>query len=149
MFEEAVYNRLKNDSAFLSLLPGGVHPALTEAGLSRAAVPAAYAANGLLQPTCVVTGRGVKPVPGSPRDPKAQFRAVRQVVELWFYADRAAGYTDLQAALDYAYSVLQDRPLAHTYSLEWLTDLKTRAEELHGACLLRSDYEIIGSKGGT
>lgn len=143
----AVHTVLSADSTLLSLLTGGVfnYDSLPADGISRTAYSSAYnATTGLLKPIVVVKGRGVTPE-GSLRDANGQYISVRQVVELWFYADRDAGYTTIKSAADRAYALLQDKGLTAAFNCRLVNSLDSlRASEMQDAVSIRRDYEVIG-----
>jgi hypothetical protein len=99
----------------------------------------------LLKKTIVVTGRDELPTDAI-RDKAVQFTTARQIVEVWIYQDRDKGWPfDVR---DRVFTLLHEKPLPGTFGLVLVNNIKVRAVELGGACLLRSDYEVIASYGG-
>lgn len=144
-YSQAVYDKLAADVTLLALLSGGIYHNLAEEGLNREGTPDAYDADGFLLPTLVVTGRDTVPTMEL-RDPGTQLATTNQVVELWFYNDRSGIYPD--TAHDRAYALLHDRQVTGTFKVILVNDARTRAPELNGAKLLKSDYQVKGFLGG-
>ncbi len=133
-----------------ALCTGGIYNAPDisgHLGISRESTPDAYDANGLLQPMCVVRGRGEQPLPSSRRYGSKQIGA-SETVELWFYDDPDAAYTTIEAARERAYAILHDRPSGSIGFIQWAGDTinNGRAEELNDAAMLRSDYRCVTRK---
>lgn len=146
-YTQAVYDLLNADAPLLALLTGGLYLGrdVPEEGLNREDYPAAYS-NGLLQPIAVVKGRRVIPDNGF-RVPEAQFVAVQQVVEIWFYDDKDAGWDTLDSAAQVVYELLQDVQIAEAYNCNLVNTIEEeRDPDLGGACMTRIDMQITGRK---
>lgn len=146
--DELVYDRLAADETLTDILTGGVYFAddLPGEGITKKTYPDVW--NGVrLKPFAVVRGRGVIPTT-EVRDKQAQLTSTNQVIEIWLYDDRDAGYGRLKQARDRIYNLLHERPVTATFAL-WLDqELKRpRAEELGNAVTLRLDYLSIAYKG--
>lgn len=145
---EAIHARLNSDSTLTTLLTGGVklYRDLPTAGISRQSMANAYGADGRLKPIAVVRGRAVVPT-NTLRDADGQYTSTRQIVEIWFYDDPAAGYDTLYSAAERAYFLLQDRPVTDTFNVSLVNEINDEREPaMQQSCMLRRDYEIIGRK---
>jgi hypothetical protein len=143
-----IYDVLADDDDFVEALDGGVYlyKELPANGISHQSLPDAYDTGKKLKPLCVVKGRAVTPT-NLIGDPDAQTTSTRQVVELWFYDDKAAGWVDIEAAADLAYGLLQERPTSGVFNIKLVNEVnEERVLEMNDACMLRRDYEVIGRK---
>lgn len=141
---EAVYDVLAADSTLTTLLTGGVYRIDdVPPEVNQDSMPEVYdVANVRLLPWCAVRGRDIVPVPNAPRDPAAQLTTQRQVIELYFYNDRYAGWDVNRQAADRAYALLQDQFVSATFKLNLVNQAESRDDAMQGATLLRHDYEV-------
>lgn len=147
-YTQSVYDLLNADAPLLALLTGGLYLGrdVPEEGINREDYPAAYDSNGMLQPIAVVRGRRVIP-DTSFRVPEAQYVAVSQVVEIWFYDDKDAGWDTLDSAAQVVYELLQDQQIAEAYNCLLVNTIEEeRDPDLGGACMTRLDFSIAGRK---
>lgn len=145
---EDIHTRLSADSTLTTLLTGGVklYRDLPAEGISRQSMPSAYTSAGILKPIGVVRGRAIVPT-NTLRDRDAQYVSTRQIVEIWLYTDRAAGYDTLYSAAERIFALLQDRPTTGTFGLALVNAINDEREPaMQQSCMLRRDYEIIGRK---
>lgn len=144
-YDSAIYDRLNADSALNTLLTGGMllYTDLPVNGISRKSMPEIYGTDGKLMPVMVVKGRALIPT-GSLKDTETQYTSARQIIELYFYDDQAAGWGTIKTAADRVYELLQDRPVgASGLRLVNVID-NERNDALEKACMLRRDWEVIG-----
>jgi hypothetical protein len=147
--DDLVYQRLAADGTLTGILTGGVRywDTLPGEGVTVRSVPAAFDNDGFLKPLGIVKGRGVVPGTGI-RDREAQLTSVQQVVEIWLYNDKDAGYVTLKLARDRIYTLLHEKPVTGAWSLTLDQELKLpRAAELGDAVTMRLDYLAIAYKG--
>jgi hypothetical protein len=146
--DQLVYDRLAADETLTDILTGGVYFAddLPGEGITKKTYPDVW--NGVrLKPFAVVKGRGVIPT-FDVRDKEAQLTSTNQVIEIWLYNDRDAGYTTIKQARDQIYTLLHERPVTGTFALWFDQELKMpRADELGSAVTLRLDYMSVAYKG--
>lgn len=142
----AIYTVLAADATLTALVQVFQHRAVPATSIDRETYPESYDANGLLLPRLVVKGRGTIP-DGRIEDMDSQYASVRQVVELWFHADRDAGWDTLEAAADRCYALLQYRKVAGSFQVKLVNEIdEERDPDMGDACLARRDYEVIGFK---
>lgn len=145
-YAQAVFDLLDADAPLAALLTGGVYVGrdVPQEGINREDYPDAYGSNGLLQPIAVVRGRRVIP-DNAVRVPQDKFVAVGQVVEIWFYDDKAAGWDTIDAAALLVYGLLQDEQISEAYNCTLVNRIvEERDPELGGACFVRLDFSIVG-----
>ena len=147
-YAQAVFDLLEADAPLMALLTGGIYIGrdVPEEGLNREDYPAAYDSNGLLQPIAVVRGRRVIPDTGF-RVVEAQYVAVQQVVEVWFYDDKDTGWDTIDSAAQLAYELLQDVQVSGSYNCTLVNHItEERDRDLGGACFTRLDFQVTGRK---
>lgn len=143
-YAATIQSVLDADSTFTALITGGVltYENLPVKGINRRDMPGSYDSNGLLKPLCVVKLRSTIP-DGALFDNVTQMRSVRRVIELWFYAARSAGWSDLENAADRARVLLDFQKHGSVAHIRYIGGFpNTRAEEPADACMKREDYEV-------
>ena len=147
-YAEAVFALLDADAPLAAVLVGGIYNGrdVPEEGINREDYPDAYDSNGLLQPVAVVRGRRVVPDQAF-RVVEAQFVAVNQVVEIWFYDDKDSGWDTIESAGQLVYELLQDQQISGAYNCKLVNSIEEeRDPDLGGACLHRLDFQVTGRK---
>lgn len=137
---------LTANTALMAILTGSVYTddETGRDGIGRTTTPAAYDADGFLQPCAYVKERAQVGNWGGALG-NSGFTGTRQVIEVWVYDDIA--YTSIVPALDLLIPLLQ-RTLVTGYGrLRYLGFIKERAPDLNQAAFYRLDFELIGLLG--
>ena len=139
---------IEADSAIMTLIVGGVYTddETNRNGIGRTTTPAAYDANGFLQPCAYLKERAQVGNWGGGLGNDG-FTGTRQVFEVWLYDDTA--YTSIASARDLLIPLLQRTLITGFGRLRYLGFLKERAPELNNAPFFRTDFELIGLLGET
>lgn len=136
---------LSADGTFSGLMTGGIYTyADTGAlGISERSTPAAFSdTTGALLPCCVLKNRAAVPF-GGLHDVTTVYASYRQVLEVWLYADAAAGYSTLETARLRAHVLLNEAQLTGSFNVAWVNGLNDmRDEALQNACFVRDDYQV-------
>lgn len=144
-----IHTRLAADGTLTGYLTGGVYLSrnLPQRGITIDDVPAAFAANGALKPLAVVKPRSLVGTTDI-RDQARQLTSTNQVIEIWLYADGAAGYSTLENAASRIYVLLHERRVAGQFSMTFDQKLyPPRASELGDAGVIRMDFMSIAYLG--
>lgn len=140
---EAIRAALAGDAALAALLPGGIYTYAQTGrnGISRATLPAAYGADGFLQPCAVVRARESRQADAL-RDAAA---GRQQTVEVYLYVDgdSDSGYSAITAARDQVVALLDRRWLADAGYLRHSGGADDdRDPKLNNAALVRVDFVV-------
>ena len=143
-YEGLVRNKLVADATLMALLTGGLYAyeGLSGEGITRKTLAGAYS-TGFLAPCGVVKGRALIPF-GGVRDQESQYTSVRQVIEIWLYADAGAGLTTLTSAANRIYKVLEGQTVTNSHPLRWLSQESFVERELQQARAILIEFEVIG-----
>jgi len=145
-YASVVFDLLSVDTDLIALVKVFAHRDVPNSGIDRETFPAAYDENGFMLPFLVVRGRGDIPT-NDVVDAEDQYVSVRSVVELWFHADRDAGWDILEEAADRCYVLLQYQQIAGSFNCRLVNEIdEERQPDLGDACFARRDYEVIGFK---
>lgn len=144
-YESEVAALLEADATLDALLTGGIYVSATVGplGITRETNPAAFDANGWLKPCALVRERNKVPE-GSVLDFDAQIESVRQIVEVWLYADSSAGYATLDTAAQRIRALLMGETLTASFELRlavWLARQRDNGA-LAGAAMQRLDFQV-------
>lgn len=144
-FEDEIYTKLNADSTLLASLTGGLFRGETikSVGINRTNTPTAYATAGTLKTLGVVRGRDINAIPAI-KTPKAGIRMVRQVVEVYLYADADAGWTTLNTAKDRVLALLDMKPLTGAFPVQFVNEVVFRETPLQNACAIRLEFAVNG-----
>lgn len=112
-------------------------------GLNKNSYPAAFDANQKLKPTLVIRERVLLATPFI-RDQGTQITSVVQAVEVWFFADRDAGYATLESGQAVVKGILHDRNIGTMRCQLREHRRMERDRELGMACVLYSVYDGFG-----
>lgn len=144
-FADSVAAVMKADTGaggVATLLTGGIYT-YTETGgfgISPTSTPSAFNAKGILLPCAVVKDRDQVPDNG-PKDDCTQVKSYRQVVEIWLYDDRAAGFAAITTVRSRVF-VLLDGKRVSSCLFRWINNvLSKRDPVLKNAVFERADYE--------
>ena len=134
------------DTAIMTILTGGVHTddETGRNGIGRSTTPAAYDANGFLQPCAYVKERAQVGNWGGALGNDG-FTGTRQVFEIWLYDDTSP--TAIASARDLLIPLLQRVLITGFGRLRYLGFLKDRAPDMNNAPFFRLDFELIGLLG--
>lgn len=148
--EDDFATRMLADATLVAILTGGVHKAseIGGEGISRETTPTAFDATGYLEPAALVKQRGAIPT-GDVYDPMSQHTSVRQIIEIWLYADPSVGYTAIDAALSRLYVLFQGYQFNDTAEIRLanLIDRERDTGALNGASLARQDWQVESVTG--
>ena len=141
--EDEIAALLEADATLLAILTGGIYTSGTVGvdGITRAAAPDAFDADGWLLPCALVKQRG-NVTTSDVRDYDAQVSSATQVVEVWFYEDR--GYTNIDAAMARVRTLLFGVQLSDSFELV-LTNVVDRGKDigaLNGSSLAKQDWAV-------
>lgn len=144
-YESEIATILDADATLDALLTGGIHQSSTAGplGITREATPTAFDANGYLKPSALVRQRNRVPT-GDVLDFDDQLESMRQIVEVWLYADSGAGYTTLDTAAARIRTLLMGDTLTASFELRlalWL-DRQRDNGALAGAAMQRLDFQV-------
>jgi hypothetical protein len=136
------------NSAIMTLFTGGVYTddETGRNGIGRSTTPAAYDADGFLQPCAYVKERAQIGNWGGAVG-NSGFTGTRQVVEVWIYDD--AAYTTIASARDLVFALLQRALITGYGRLRYLGFIKDVAPDLNDAPFFRLEFELIGLLGET
>lgn len=141
-----IYSVLATDDVLTDLVQVYRYSDLPAEGINREDFPQAYTSIGILRPMVVVKGRGSIPT-RDVHDAGDQYTTTRQVVELWMYNDRAAGWATLHLAADRIYALLHDRQVANSFQVLLVNEIDDeRDPDIGDACMLKREYQVIGFK---
>lgn len=147
--ESEVATRLAADATLLATLTGGVHQYSVVGlnGITRETVPAAFS-SGFLKPTALVKQRGLNP-DFAVQDEITQKMSVRQVVEVWFYADSGAGWAAIDTAMARVFTLLYGYTLPAAFPLQLVGVLDRMRDDgaLRGAAMSRQDWLVVSIYG--
>jgi hypothetical protein len=137
------------DATLMAILTGGVYKAESVGidGITRDATPSAFS-GGYLRPSALVKQRAMIPT-GDVLDPMEQDTSMRQVVEIWLYADSGAGYTAIDSAYDRIFALFQGYQFSDSSEIFLVNVIDRMRDEgaLKGASLARMDFEVFSIKG--
>lgn len=144
-YESEIAVILDADATLDALLTGGIHQSSTVGplGITRETVASAFDANGYLKPCALVSQRNRVPT-GDVLDFDAQLESMRQIVEVWLYADSSAGYSTLDTAALRIRTLLMGDTLTASFELRlalWL-DRQRDTGPLNGAAMERLDWQV-------
>jgi hypothetical protein len=129
------------DSTLMLVLTGGVYQSgvLGEDGITRASTPAAFST--YLLPCCMVKQRGNVP-DNHVRSYDPQATSAVQVIELWLYCDKDAGYAPLDAASDRLYTLFEGHRFTNSFEVQLSNTIDRQRDQgaLKGASLKRLDF---------
>lgn len=141
--EDTITTRLSTDATLIAILTGGIYArgALGREGLTRETKAAAFDSNGYLKPTAVVAQRALVP-DGNVQDQISQQASAAQIVEIYLYEDK--GYTNIDAAMNRIYVLLQGYQFADIFPLEWANTVDRQRDTgaLDGASMARIDFAV-------
>lgn len=146
-YSGAIHTLLSADAILLGILTGGIYHKrdMTTEGIDRDGTPDAFDTIGLLKPCLVVKGRGNIPT-NQLVDLAVQYTTTSQVVELWFYTDRDAGWDTLVSATEQVYALLQGKKVTGAAEMSLTNEIEGRAPELDNAVFIRHDYQVVGRR---
>lgn len=143
--EDDFATRMLADATLMAILDGGVFKAGTVGleGITRETASTAFDANGYLEPVALVRQRGNVP-DGNVRDGMAQKTSAVQVVEIYVYTDSAAGFTEIDAAIDRLYELFEGWQPSNSFPVEWVNTIERQRDTgaLAGANLSRIDFAV-------
>lgn len=144
-YEAEIAVILSADATLVALLTGGIYVSATVGplGITREATPSAFDASNYLKPCALVKQRD-KVTTGDVLDFDAKIESVRQMVEVWLYADSGDGYTTLDSAGARIRTLLMGRQLTDSFELRlalWRDRLRDEGA-LQGAALERLDFQV-------
>lgn len=144
-YESEIAAILDADGTLDALLTGGIYVSATVGplGITRETVEDAFDANGYLLPCALVKQRDRVPT-GDVLDFDAQIESMRQIVEVWLYADSSAGYSTLDTAALRVRTLLMGDTLTASFELRlalWL-DRQRDNGALNGAAMERLDFQV-------
>lgn len=127
-----------------TLLTGGIYTfgELGEHGINRRDNPSAF--NGtLLKPCAVIKDRAQTPDNGI-MNPDLQLVSYSQVVEIWLYNNRNAGYASLETVWNRIYGLLQGKPVGANKNIAyWARNPWSMKEpEIENAVFIRNEFEF-------
>ena len=149
--ESAAVAVLGADATLLTSLTGGVfaNSDLPAEGVNRndSQFEEVYDANGFVKPHAIVKPRA-EVNSGQINDPAAQFADTRQVVEVWFYADKTATWTGIDAAAIRVYALLAEQQLEGRYRFKHVNFIEhMRDPDMGDMKFNRLDFSVIGYRG--
>jgi hypothetical protein len=146
---DSLYTVLNTDTDLIALLTGGVYAVkdLPANEFNSKNCPDAWdAATGVMRPSIVLRGRASVPQWQIP-DMAAQFVDIRQVIEMYLYDDRYAGWGTITDAADRIYELLQWKFISGAGMVSLINQFDdTRAPEYADACMVRVDYAVEAVK---
>lgn len=127
-----------------TLLTGGIYTfgELSEHGINRRDNQTAF--NGtLLKPCAVIKDRAQTPDNGI-NDPDLQLKSYVQVVEIWLYNNRNAGYGTLDTVWNRIYGLLEGKPVGANKNIAYWSgnSVSMKEPEIENAVFTRNDFEF-------
>lgn len=127
---DTVKTLLAADATFAGYATGGVY---AEPEISRQDTPAAFSANGEIQPCCLVRLANIN-------QNAQQRKSVRQFVDLYFYQYKNAGTDTIDNMAARAYVLLHDQRITGTATVQFDTETPDIPESALSATVRRASY---------
>lgn len=134
---------LEADATLLATATGGIFDwdETGRQGLSRTATPGAFDSNQVIKPTVLVKLRSAVP-DGQLADDASQYVSLREVIEIWLYADNS--YSAIETMRDRVYVLLHGKQIDGSFVVRWVGDVRPGIRELDlDAFVERSDYMAV------
>lgn len=134
---QAIYNHLTGDFDFTTALPGGLHQVVE---ISRQNTSAAFDGNKELLACGLLKFNAATPIPPYTHGARVSF-------ELWLY--QRAGYDQIEAARERAYTLLHDQKLMPVgtavgcWEIHHTDDILQQEDDVLRCCLEMSRFEAI------
>lgn len=127
-----IYTVLAADATLLATLTGGVYQA---AEISRQTTPAAFDANGEIEPCCLVNVENETAALPYPN-------GARSYLRVFFY--ERSGYTGIDTARERVFTLLNRQKIGSaTFEIRWVDDIPDQQDEALDCSLAMSRYEIV------
>lgn len=143
MFDARIHQLIAADTTLQALVPGGIYldVNLHRDGIKRATLPSAYdATTGLVRPLIAVRGRAI--VATGLRDSSQGWRSVRQIVEVWVFADGDAAHLTLDAAAKRLFLLL-DQTRTNGMSIQFIGQDNGWDDDV-SARYIQQSYQVDG-----
>lgn len=140
--ESTIYSKLSGDATLLTTATGGVwtFDQTKQKGLNRTLTPSVFDATGVIKPAVLISARS--PNPGyNIQDDTGQVMDVREVVEIYCYAD--AAYSVIETMENRIYALLHTKWLGGMYRVDWAGTLRMSRDVDLDAYVRRSDYLCV------
>ena len=151
--EGEIATLLLADAEMVTLTPGGIYTdeTLGVEGIRRgegSPTEDAFDVDGYLK-TCVLVKQRSEVPYGDIRVSKEKITATSQVVEIYFYEFR--GHSEIDAAKDRAYEILENERLDSSYPIMWVGETAHVPDvgPVMNSTTLRQDWQIISIKKPT
>lgn len=144
-YPEAVYDVLVASDDLLDVLTGGVilYRDQPIEAIDPENTPDFFDSDSLLLPLASIKGRAA--IPDNQMGVRT-YASLDQVVEIWLYADRDAGWSDLDSAAQIIFGLLHDQQVEDSFNVMWVNELEGRDSTLGNKCFLKLDYQVKGWK---
>lgn len=144
--QHTIRDTLKTSVGLVAAFTGGIiaYDDMDGYGLTRTSYPAAFSTTSpVLKPLILVRER-FKVTTGNVIDEEENARSFTQAVEIWFYNDRKAGYTVINAAETTARGLLNYSTLGGCRLERREVRVYDRDPDLEHACVVLAIYDARG-----
>ena len=137
---------LEADATLLALATGGVWDwnETGRMGINRTNTAAAFTSTGIIKPCILLKLRSSVPF-GDIADDSAQVISLREMLEIWLYADNT--FTAIESMRARVFTLLHGKQLTGTFVCRWAQDVYAQRDVEMDAFVERSDYAIILKRG--
>lgn len=146
MIADTIKTLLDADVTLTALLTGGIYTntTISEIAVNRHTSPSAFQPGNLsfLRPLLIINQRVERPM-GGLADSDTSYQSTYQIVELWYYNDRGAGYATLDSAASRVYTLLNGERLTGAFDVRRISHLASRDSAYQNAPIINDEYAIV------